>query len=255
MPFKITVLGSGTMMPTKKRHPAGYLVQAGETKILMDCGHTTIARLVDLGINISDISIISISHFHTDHFSDFLPIIHACWINEMFNNIPHQPPTVYAPKGFKERWKKLREIYWAEPTEKFPFKIIEGPTKNSLIETFPVNHVPWFNSQGIKITYQGKTLAYTGDIGSAEPMARIAKNVKDVDLLIIEAGVTKPVPNHYTVEQTLQLKQKANVKNVLLTHIRDKNLAHIKKACLAGRQAIAGDKTITIARDKQVITV
>lgn len=244
--MKLTVLGSGTMMPTKKRHPAGYLVEAGNTKILMDCGHTTVGRLVDMDVDFREISILTISHFHTDHFGDFMPLIHALWVNDMLMSAPHRPLTVFAPVGFKERWQKLREIFWSEPNEKYPFDIIEGPVKKGLIETFPVNHIPYYVSQGTKITYQGKTLAYTGDIGSDEPIIRIAKNVRDVDLLVIEAGVVKPRANHFTAEQAINLQKKANIKNVILSHIRDKNLPLIKKA-------IKNKKNISIANDKQII--
>lgn len=246
MSLKLTVLGSGTMMPTKTRHPAGYLVETTDNKILLDCGHTTIGRLVDLGYNLHDINIISISHFHTDHFSDFMAFIHARWVDDLQNGTPHRRLAVFAPKGFKDRWLYFRKIFWSEPDEKYPFEIFEGPTKWQLVQTFPINHVHYYVAQGTKIIYEGKTVAYTGDVGSDEPMGRLAANVKNADLLIIECGATKPSSNHYTIEQIIELKKKANTKQVLVTHVRDQNLAHIKKA-------IKDNPTISIAKDKQVI--
>lgn len=248
--FKLTILGSGTMMPTKRRHPAAYLVQAEDTKILMDCGHTTIARLVDMGINLHDINPLTISHFHTDHFSDFMPFIHARWVDDKLSKKLRRPLTVFAPAGFTERWHKFREIFWVEPKENYPFDLVEGTTKKKInhvtIETFPIQHVTWFKSQGTKITYKGKTLVYTGDVSSLQPIDDLARNLNNIDLLVVECGALKPGGSHFTAEQAIELKQKANIKQILLSHLRDKNIPAIKKA-------IARFDTVTIAKDKQVI--
>ena len=68
--FKITILGAGTMVPTKDRNPAGFLVEVGGEKILMDCGFGTIRRMNDLGYKLEDLDLVFVSHFHTDHFAD-----------------------------------------------------------------------------------------------------------------------------------------------------------------------------------------
>ncbi len=47
--MKLTILGSGTLLPTKERLPSSFLLETKESKILLDCGHGAIARLVELG--------------------------------------------------------------------------------------------------------------------------------------------------------------------------------------------------------------
>lgn len=32
--MRLTILGSGTMMPTRRRHPSGYLVRDGQTLVI-----------------------------------------------------------------------------------------------------------------------------------------------------------------------------------------------------------------------------
>lgn len=72
--MRLTILGSGTMMPTQRRYPAAYLVEEGDAKLLLDCGHLTIARLIERGIDPHSITTVGITHFHTDHFSHLLPL-------------------------------------------------------------------------------------------------------------------------------------------------------------------------------------
>lgn len=72
--FQLTIIGSGTMMPKKFRHPS--LLEISK-KILLDLGHTSISLLIDQGIGLNSIDTLFISHFHTDHFADVLPFAHS----------------------------------------------------------------------------------------------------------------------------------------------------------------------------------
>lgn len=48
----------------------GLVVEAGETRVLMDCGFglaDSVARLVKLGLQVSDLAGIVVTHEHSDH--------------------------------------------------------------------------------------------------------------------------------------------------------------------------------------------
>jgi ribonuclease BN (tRNA processing enzyme) len=232
--FKLTIVGSGTMMPTKKRHPSCYLLEVGNKKILLDIGHTSIARLVEMGIDLNSIDILFISHFHTDHFADALPLVHSLWVDGLSQlKGKYKTLTIIGPESIKERWKKLREIFWVEPKEHYPLKFFEGTRKISIdeakIELFEVTHVPFYQSIGIKVKFQNKIFIYTGDIGgdhSAEKLKRIAKNA---DLLLIEACHINQTPNHFSIDQVAQIVKEAKVKKAIATHLRDAYLPALKK--------------------------
>lgn len=231
--MRLTILGSGTMMPTKTRHPAGYLLEADDTKILLDCGHTTIARLVEMDVNLHDIDTICISHFHTDHFSDCFPLIHARWVDDIQSNPPrkHKPLVILGPKTIKKRYQKWRAIFWPEPKEDYPIQFIENSklTINKLtISSFPIHHVPWFPSVGYKIESAGKTLVYTGDLGSHQGI-NFYQAIQTADFLLIEAGSIIPTVNHFTAEQAADLAKRFQIKRVGLTHLRNSHLASITK--------------------------
>jgi ribonuclease Z len=251
--FQLTIIGSGKMMPTKERHPSCYLLEVGSRRILLDIGHTSLARLVDLGVDLNTISHVFVSHFHTDHFADFLPLAHARWVNKLAHpERTHFPLTVIGPKSLKDRFRKLREVFWVEPNEDDRVKFLEGPRTLRLedikLELFPVKHVQWYQSLGIKVTYLGKTLIYTGDIGSDHPRASLAAKVKGADLLIIEAGNLKLSPNHMTIEQVISLAKEAEVEQTLATHIAEANVK-------LTQGKLKGHRSIKIAKDLMKINL
>jgi ribonuclease BN (tRNA processing enzyme) len=248
--MKLTILGSGTMMPVKKRYPAAYMLDAGSTRLLLDCGSCTLARLVEHNIAFREIEMVGITHFHTDHFSNLLPLVHALWVDSVATKRQPQPLTIMGPKSIEERWQKLREVYWPEPEETYPVAFFEGPAQKSVgtvtVESFDVKHVQWFSSIGFRITAEGKTLVYTGDIGSDHPWDDLVSRVRGAQTLLIEAGATKPASNHFTIEQILKLKDESGVAKVIITHVREQNLPVL-------RSKIGSRKDVVIAEDGMVL--
>lgn len=232
MSFHLTILGSGTMMPTKRRHPASYLLQIGDKKILLDVGHQTVGRLVEWGIDLHSIDMISISHFHTDHCGDLLPFVHARFVDGLYRKTPHKPLLIAGPQTLQERFKKLRDVFWVEPREEYPLEFREGPQAFTLgdvqVELFEVKHVEWFQSVGIRITQDGSTMVYTGDIGSRHSMDDLKKRAENADVLLVECAAIEPAPNHFTIEQVIEVTKEAKVKKTIVTHVRDIHLPHIE---------------------------
>jgi len=236
MNFRVSVLGAGTLVPTKKRNPSGFLVEVGRKKILLDAGFGIIRRLIDLGFNLQEIDLVFVSHFHTDHFADVFPLVHSRWVEDIYKNCSkHKKLIMVGPKGLKKRWRLWRKIFWVEPKEDYPVLFREGKRKMSLgqskISIFPVKHVRWFASVGIVIRYQGKKLVYTGDIGSKHSFKDLIKTCQEADLLITEASYEKPTPNHYTIKQVKKLAEKAKINKVLVVHTRPQHLERVRQVC------------------------
>ena len=70
MALEITLLGTGLPFPNPKRAGPGYMVQAGDTTILVECGSGVVRRLVEAGHSPGDIHHLFLSHLHSDHFID-----------------------------------------------------------------------------------------------------------------------------------------------------------------------------------------
>jgi ribonuclease BN (tRNA processing enzyme) len=222
--MKLTILGSGVMFPTKERFPSAFLIEIKETKILFDCGHETIARLVKLGVDPREIDGIFISHFHPDHFGDAFNLVISCSVGNGYQKKDNLKLVFWGPEGLQERYKKWREIYWPEPDEEYPLEFFEGPGKYSFngieFEIFPIYHVPWFKSVGIRLKANDKTLVFPGDVGSVHNFENLVREVGGADLMLIESGYPNPTANHFTLEQAKDLALKAGVKKTIIVHIQ-----------------------------------
>lgn len=251
-PLTLTVLGSGTMMPTRRRYPSGYLLRAGPWRILLDCGHLALARLVEERVDLHAIHVVCISHFHTDHFSGVLPLVHARWVDDVLRERVHRRLTVLGPQSLAERFRALRAVSWPEPAEEYPVQFLEGARRYRIggvtITSFPVRHVPWFPSVGFRISVGRKSLVYTGDLGSRQDPG-FERELRGASALLIEAGTTKRAPSHFTVEEAVALAQRCGIRRVLLTHVRDEHLPVI-------RRAIRGlSRVVTVVEDGQRIAL
>jgi len=69
---KITILGSGTCVPSLKRSSCSVLVETGGSKLVFDMGTGTMRRLLESGVTIGEISHIFFSHFHPDHTGELV---------------------------------------------------------------------------------------------------------------------------------------------------------------------------------------
>lgn len=246
--MRLTVLGSGVMLPTRARSPAGYLVESGTTRILLDCGHGTIARLVQRDVDLYSINAVCVTHFHTDHFTDVLPLVHGRWVEDVNNKRPHTPLALVGPQTLAERLQKLRAVYWPEPNEAYPISIHEDVpvTVGTLaVQPFPVEHVPWFPCVGFKIREGERSLVYTGDVH------RIAGAVVDrvltgASLLLVEAGAVRAQGTHLTPQGALEIAHRAGIPRVVLTHIRAARVPDV-------RAAVAHAPHVQIADDGMVV--
>ena len=73
----VTILGSGTCVPSLKRSSCSVLIDINGLKLLFDSGPGTMRRLLEVGITIFDISFIFYSHLHPDHTGELVNFLFA----------------------------------------------------------------------------------------------------------------------------------------------------------------------------------
>lgn len=71
--MRLRVAGSSPAFPNPGVACSGYVVEEGDTRILLDCGHGVGASLRTM-LDPRDLSAILITHMHPDHFFDLLPL-------------------------------------------------------------------------------------------------------------------------------------------------------------------------------------
>ncbi|OGF27369.1 hypothetical protein A2477_03985 [Candidatus Falkowbacteria bacterium RIFOXYC2_FULL_47_12] len=248
--MKLTIIGTGGMVPTKKTNPSAFLLEAGGKRILLDCGYGAMRRMAELGIDLQSIDAVCVTHFHGDHAGEAFGLINVRLVDDQhrtfarngsLQRLRHKHLVMIGPKTLERRFEAWRKIFWLEPNEQYPVAWREGIGTSKIgpisITTFPVAHVPYFDSVGFIITHQGKRLVYTGDIGSSHPFADLVDKLKGVDLLMIEGSWVKHrSPNHFSMAQVEELAQAANVKTVLVVHTNPENRKTVKRYLCGKKQ-------------------
>jgi ribonuclease Z len=75
MTFSVTILGSGSAIPTLKRNPSAHLLNVNERLLLIDCAEGTQLQLRKYRVHFQRIMHIFISHLHGDHYYGLIGLL------------------------------------------------------------------------------------------------------------------------------------------------------------------------------------
>ncbi len=222
--MKITILGSGTCVPSLKRSSCSVLIQIDSTVLLFDSGAGTIRRLLEVGVTINQISYIFYSHLHPDHSGELVSFLFATKYPESYRR--RKPFTIVAAKGFRDFYEKLKLAYgeWIELAPGLMNILdLDNKGRDHLdcgvfdVDTLPMNHTE--SSLAYRITApNGRSVVYSGDTDVCENLVTLAK---ETDLLICESALPDEmkVPGHLTPSLAGQIATRAGVKKLVLTHL------------------------------------
>lgn len=85
---------TGSPMPT-----SSVLSLAGQWAVI-DCGLGVTKGLVDQGLQLKDLSLIFITHLHSDHYLELGPLIHTAWTAGL-----KTPVRIWGPAGLQRYWQ------------------------------------------------------------------------------------------------------------------------------------------------------
>lgn len=244
--MQLTVLGSGTAFPVVNRSPAGYFLQMGDEKLVLDMGPGTLWRLLAIGINHLDIEKVLISHLHSDHVLDLITLLQASSPERK------KPLELIGCVGLEDFLAKQISIFDVAP-EDFVVNITEVGVKRSVysfgvLETELTGHTP--NSLAFRIESGGKAFVYSGDAIETSQLSRLAR---EADVFVCECSYPRGWETrvHVTADGAGRMAAAANVRHLVLTHLYPPALAaDIRQQ--AG-EIFAGD--ITVAKDGMVCEV
>lgn len=77
--MRLILLGTGTPSPSLRRQSAGYLVEIGADRIVLDHGAGAHHRLLESGRSAGDVTHVLLTHLHSDHFLDFPRLVLQRW--------------------------------------------------------------------------------------------------------------------------------------------------------------------------------
>ncbi|GAA2810816.1 MBL fold metallo-hydrolase [Saccharopolyspora taberi] len=225
--MKLTILGCSGSMPGPDSPASGYLVESGDTRIVLDLGNGTFGAL-QRHVDPFDLDALLLSHLHPDHCADFaaLTVLRRYHPAPPHDTAQHRLP-VLAPEGAPARLAALyapspEELSETDLTDVYDFAALTpepvrvGPFE---IHAVPVDHVcpGW----GFRIAAEGKVLAYTGDTGPCDELTELAQGV---DVLLAEASWADfpgaPEGVHLSGRQAGEVAKGAGARRLLLTHLQ-----------------------------------
>ena len=218
--MKITIIGSGVVMPNLRRRSPGLVIEAGEEILLFDCGPDILRGLLSAGYRHQEIDRILISNFHPDHTLGLAHFLFASW----YDLEPRSRDIMIAgPPGLSDLLEGFYSIYpgWLEGKD---YRVVvheitgnEWSGKGWKVRSGPVKHNPESIAYRLEDD-SGKVVVYTGDTGYCESLVELARGA---DLLISECSFPNAVdlPAHLNPSQVGRIARKAGVRKVLLTHM------------------------------------
>ena len=201
---QVCLLGTkgGPAIRPGSTNPTSNLLRLAGQQIVVDCGLGVTRGLVDQGMQLRDLSIILITHLHSDHYLELGPLIHTAWTAGL-----KSPVDVYGPRGLARYWTQFIESM----RDDIDLRIAdEGrPDIASLVsihvleegvvlddKTITVKamrnvHPPLIETFALSFMTKGAHVVFSGDTAYHPALADFAKNA---DLLIHEAMLESALP-------------------------------------------------------------
>jgi ribonuclease BN (tRNA processing enzyme) len=219
----LTILGSGTCVPSLKRSSCAALLEISHQKLLFDLGPGTIHRLLEAGITIFDITHIFLSHFHPDHTGELVSFLFSNKYGG--GHLRRHPLTIIGGKGWTDFYNGLKQVYghWIEP-QQGTLSITEfdmDQFDTHAFDRFQVTACPVAHNReslAYRITDpEGHSVVYSGDTDVSENLITLSKSVH---VLVCESACPDhlKVAGHLTPSEAGAIGTKACVKLLVLTH-------------------------------------
>ncbi len=275
--MKITLLGTGGPRPDPARQGPATLVEAAGLRLLFDAGRGVATQLVRAGVGPQDLDAVFLTHHHFDHIGGLGDLLMAAW-----NNGRTKPLNVYGPHGTRNIIDSLfTRIYASDirfrireaerlntpiphPADVFrSFDIETGviePNPQIRVEAGSVEHGSHaleldedeWNAVGYRIEGDDRAIAIAGDAVAGRDLGRLAL---DADALVICAYLAGDEivddEDRFLAEyilagapQAAQIAIDAGVRQLVLTHIRQKSADSLEAMAHEVRKVYGGDLVI-----------
>jgi ribonuclease BN (tRNA processing enzyme) len=221
MSMRLTVIGCGTAAPDAERASAGFLIEDGSARILMDCGPGVVHGLARWHTAWTRITHLALTHFHNDHIGD-VPALFFGW---KYGTRPARtaPLDLVGPSGTRALMDALPDPLGAhirDPGFEVRFRDITAvpvvTLENGVLHAFPTQHTE--ESVAYRLDAGDTSIGYTGDTGPDESLGSF---MGGVDLLIAECSIpdAEAFPAHMTPSSVAALAVAARPEVLLITHV------------------------------------
>jgi ribonuclease BN (tRNA processing enzyme) len=227
--MRLTILGRSPARPNPGEPCAGYLVEGGNSRILLDAGPGVVAQLLRRA-KPEELDAVVISHMHTDHFLDLVTLRYSYpWVD-----LAPKRLRVVVPPGSAEQLQDVARgagfpDFFAKS---FQFEEHDGRTPFEVgdlsLEPYETQH--FVRTWGFRIEARGtdeprsRVLAYSADTAPTPSLQQLAQGAA---LFLCEAALRSladdpPAPDergHLLPSEAGAAAQGAGVERLILTHL------------------------------------
>lgn len=239
--MRVTLLGTGSPVPSDTRYGMSTLVQAGGHNLVFDAGRGATVRLTQAGVPIGQIDGVFLTHYHSDHVNGLSDLWMTGYVpafggrDGAFN--------IYGPTGVEDLVSGLRQAH----NDDIAVRVADGELERDTTEitahefaeegvvfdeggvtvtAFKVQHDPnnaIEPAMGYRVDYAGRSVLVSGD---TVPNENVIKYGTGVDLLIHEVAEfedTSALPqvyaHHTNPRQAGDIFTKAAPRMAVYSHI------------------------------------
>lgn len=245
---RVTLTGTGVPHAAPGRAGAGVLVQYKDISLQFDAGRATVLRMIEAGVTPTNLTVLFITHFHSDHVVDVPDVVLTRWVQQHVRNVGPLP--IVVPEGSAARFvNRMMEPFdddlhvrqkhtGAEDLkiDALPFAPQSVPTEvwrsedgAVLVEAVAVHHEPVEGAVAYRVTTPDGSVVISGD---TRVCAEVFELAKDADLLIHESCRTQamaegikgtPFENIFDYHSDSvvlgEFAERYGIKHLLLTHL------------------------------------
>ena len=241
----VTLLGTGDPVPRVDRFGPAILVEAGEYQLLFDAGRGVTQRLVQLGRSLSDIDVVFITHFHSDHLSGLPDLWLSGWLPPPWGQ-RSEPMRVVGPEGLSNILDGFRRAFDPDiqirlvdeqlPPRGIEFDIREYSADGIVFDeagvtvtAFAVDHGQYIKpSYGYRVDYGGRSVVLSGDTRFDENLIEAARGADVVihevaaareEMLAFDERIQLILDHHTTPEEAGIVFDRISPKLALYSHL------------------------------------
>lgn len=243
--MKVTMLGTGSPIPSADRAGPATLVQAGGLNLLVDCGRGVSMRLAAVGLpSPMFLHHVFLTHLHSDHVTDFNDLVTMRWAM----SFSPSPLPVVGPPGterFAERTLEMLhddigyrlahhdDLSWdpactVRELRDGAFHDEQLDAAGVTVTVAPTDHRPVAPTVGYRFEHQGRSVVCAGDTVPCDGLDRLVDGADVYVQTVVRPDQITPlgVPRltdvcdyHSSVTQAAQTASKAGVSTLVLTHM------------------------------------
>ncbi len=243
MSLKVTLLGTGSPMPSPDRAGPATLISAGVgaegEHYLVDAGRGVLMRLAACGLGAPNLAAVLITHLHSDHITDLNDVITTRWVM----TFEKTPLTIVGPVGTQQVVDHIlasldpdieyRLAHHEDLDHRPPVSVVEvtegvvdlpGDVQITCGQT---DHKPVEPSVGFRFDFEGASVVAAGDTVPCEGLDALCEGANALVHTVIRKDIIANIPMqrmqdtldyHSSPEEAAQTAAKAGIDTLIYTH-------------------------------------